>query len=481
MTKTILDSNNRQSVPLKSVTLLTLLMTGFLVTSSGAANEPEEAAKLISGADRILDQAPISVTQKQRTPPSGDRHDYLSLAPYVSKKKQWPYPQLGMSEKADKSDLTDDDPYLRIRAIEKQRILAKAAHYLLAEPRTVTADRCERSQGGAHDFYSEGDYWWPDPNNPDGPFIRRDGQTYPGLFVAHREAMVRLSDIVGTLASAYRLTQDDHYVTRALTHLKAWFVYPDTRMNPSLLYGQAIMGRSTGRSIGIIDTLHLTEVARGARILCESQAFMPEDQTAVKAWFRDYLHWINTHAYGQKEKVHPNNHGVCWSMQAAAFADLVGDEDILAWIRNQFKTVYLAQMMDPDGSFPAELKRTKPYGYSLFVIDAMAGVAQIASTPQDNLWSFALPDGRGMRRGLEFIVPYIRDKSTWPHGEDVLYWDEWPVRHPSLLFAGIAFDRTDYLDLWEALEADPKTFEVLRNLPLRHPLLWIEIKGSTDD
>ena len=37
----------------------------------------------------------------------------------------------------------------------------------------------------------------------------------------------------------------------------------------------------------------------------------------------DYLTWINTHPYGQKEKVHPNNHGVCWSMQAAAFADLL--------------------------------------------------------------------------------------------------------------------------------------------------------------
>ena len=39
-------------------------------------------------------------------------------------------------------------------------------------------------------------------------------------------------------------------------------------MNPHLLYAQAIKGRFTGRSIGIIDTLHLVEVARaidGAR------------------------------------------------------------------------------------------------------------------------------------------------------------------------------------------------------------------------
>ena len=42
-------------------------------------------------------------------------------------------------------------------------------------------------------------------------------------------------------------------------------------MNPSLLYGQAIQGRYS-RSIGVIDTLHLTEVAR-AKILCSSPSF----------------------------------------------------------------------------------------------------------------------------------------------------------------------------------------------------------------
>ena len=367
----------------------------------------------------------------------------------------------------------DPDAYHRIAALETPRILRKATAYLEAKPRTVTADRCERSQGGPHDFYSEGDYWWPDPNNPNGPFIRRDGQTYPGLFVAHRHAMVRLSDIVGTFTSAYLLTEDDRYVTAAVTHLQAWFVNKETCMNPSLLYGQAIMGRSTGRSIGIIDTLHLTEVARGAKLLCSSPAFTPENQAAVKRWFHTYLDWINTHPYGQKEKVHPNNHGVCWSMQAAAFADLVGDNQQLAWIRKQFKPVYLAQRMASDGSFPAELKRTKAYGYSLFVIDAMAGVAQIASTPRDNLWDYALPDGRSLKQGLAYIFPFIRDKSTWPHRPDVLYWDQWPVRHPSLLFAGMAFKNQNYLDLWQGLQADPDVFEVLRNLPLRHPLLWV--------
>jgi endo-1,4-beta-xylanase len=59
-----------------------------------------------------------------------------------------------------------------------------------------------------------------------------------------------------------------------------------------------------------------------------------------------------------------------------------------------------------------------------------------------------------------------------------MYWDEWPVRHPSLLFAGLKFGEADYLSTWESLKADPTTFEVLRNLPLRHPLLWVDSQAA---
>lgn len=372
--------------------------------------------------------------------------------------------------------------------VERDRILEKAEEYLGAEPETVASNVCERSEGTPHDFYSEGDYWWPNPEDPDGAYIRRDGETNPANFVAHRKAMVQFSDIIGTLTSAYIIVgkddskQAEQYAAAAVRHLKAWFVDGKTRMNPSLLYGQAIKGKHSGRSIGIIDTIHLCEVARGAKILGQSNSFAPKDFAAVKQWFADYLNWINSHEYGLKEKLHHNNHGVCWSLQAAAFADLVGDEEVLAWVRNQFKTVYLAEMMNDEGGFPEELARTKPYGYSLFVIDAMAGLAQIASTDQDNLWAFELPDKRGMKLGMQFIVPFIKDKSKWKLPPDVQYWDEWPVRHPSLLLGGIHLDKAYYVRAWQRLEADPKTFEVLRNLPLRHPLLWTEegIAASTE-
>jgi hypothetical protein len=357
--------------------------------------------------------------------------------------------------------------------IERPRIMAKAAKNLKAEPVTVTASHCDRSAGGKHDFFSEGDYWWPDPKDPDGPYIQKDGMTNPDNFVAHRHAMVRLSEIVGTMGSAYVLTGEEQYVKQAVKHLKAWFLDEATKMNPNLLFGQAIKGTATGRSTGVIDTIHLVEVARATLLMSKSPAFPKRDSEGVKDWFREYLKWLTTHPYGTGERDSANNHSVCWAMQAAAFAQLVGDEEQLAAVRDQFKRVFVAKQMAADGSFPQELRRTKPYGYSLFVIDAMAGIAQIASTPADDLWTYTMPDGRGMRQAMAFIFPFIQDKSKWSKPHDVLYWDEWPVRQPSLVFAGLKFDRPEYLEVWLGLKADPETPEVVRNLPLRHPLLWV--------
>ena len=355
---------------------------------------------------------------------------------------------------------------------ERARVLSSASEYLSREPQTVTAFPAKRSAGGRHDFFSEGDYWWPDPKNPDGPYVRRDGESNPDNFADHRRAMVRLSVEVPALAAAWTLTKDDRYAAHVRRHLRAWFVDPATRMTPSLEYSQAIHGVVTGRGTGIIDTVHLVEVARAIEVLRRGGALPDAEFQPVRAWFADYVRWMTTHKYGIEERDAKNNHGTCWVMQVAAFASVTGDEAEQAMCRTRFKTVLLPGQMAADGSFPLELERTKPYGYSLFNLDAMATICQIVSTPSDNLWTYTLPDGRGMRKAMEFMTPFIADKTRWTHPRDVQYYDEWPMRHPSLLFAGAALDRPAYLDLWKTLNADSTVEEVIRNFFIRQPVLW---------
>jgi hypothetical protein len=360
-----------------------------------------------------------------------------------------------------------------VASFDRARVLKAADQYLKEKPITITASHSSRSAGGRHDFFSEGDYWWPDPGNPDGPYIQRDGMSNPNNFVDHRRYLMRLSIHVPALVAAWKLTRQKHYAEHATRHLRAWFIDAATRMNPNLQYAQAIYGRFTGRGIGIVDTIHLVEVAGAIEVLEGSRALSKAETKRIKQWFSDYLNWMTTSKNGTDEREARNNHGTCWVMQVAAFARLVGDDRLLDYCRNRFKTVLVPNQIAADGSFPEEKRRTKPYAYSLFNLEAMTAVCQILSTPTDNVWTFQLPDGRGIARAVAYMYPYIKDKKSWPLEPDVMYHENWPMRHSSLLFAGTALNRPEYIELWQMLPADSNVDEVIRNFFIRQPVLWV--------
>jgi hypothetical protein len=133
-------------------------------------------------------------------------------------------------------------------ALERTRVLAAAERYLNEKPLTVTAFVSDRSAGGRHDFFSEGDYWWPDPNNPGGPYIQRDGMSNPDNFVEHRRLLMRLSVQVPALVAAWKMTHDKRFAAHAARHLSAWFVNKETRMNPNLQSIRSTLSKLRGRS-----------------------------------------------------------------------------------------------------------------------------------------------------------------------------------------------------------------------------------------
>lgn len=348
--------------------------------------------------------------------------------------------------------------------------LEKANKQLSLKPITITATVCSRSAGDKHDFYSEGDYWWPDPTNPDGPYIQRDGETNPENFVAHRIAMIRFSDMVGTMASAYKLSRQKRYAVAAIDHFRAWFIDPETRMNPSLLYAQAIKGKATGRGIGIIDTIHFLEVIKALEALKSQMS--SDDYAQIVNWFKAYTQWLSTHPYGLAERDALNNHGTCWALQVAVFASFTGNAALVDFCRKRYMQVFIPNQMALNGSFPLELKRTKPYGYSLFNLDIMATLAHVLP-----VWDWDMPDGRGIQKGIQFLLPYIQDKSQWKYSADIMYFDQWPIAHSSLFFAGLHGDKVA-MNTWRKLNHFPSNQEVVRNSPIRNPILWHSVANK---
>jgi alpha-galactosidase len=368
---------------------------------------------------------------------------------------------------------------LNVASIDRERILKAADAALTMDPLSITKFPAKLSEGGPHDFYSNGDYWWPNPNTTNGlPYVQQDGQTNPKNFVEHRHCVTQLRDAVAALAAAYQVTGEDRYVTKSVELFRIFFLDPETRMNPSLKYAQAIPGVSPGRGIGIIDTLHLAEVPRAIEVMANSKAFSPDVLTGLKRWFGDYLGWMTNSKNGNDEANAGNNHAVAYWLQIASFAHFTGDDARLTECRRRYKEVFVPKQLARDGSFPAELRRTKPYGYSIFQLDNMATLCQLLSTPQDDLWKFELLDGRGIRKAMEFLYPYLADKSKWPRKPDIQAWDGWPARQPCLLFAGLAFNEQQYLELWRRLPAEPADAEVRRNIAITQPILWLELEKA---
>jgi hypothetical protein len=364
------------------------------------------------------------------------------------------------------------DAYLLVATTDRDRILKAAAAYVTQSPITITAFPATRSAGGRHDFYSQADYFWPNPKDPNGPYINRDGQSNPNNFDDHRRVMVRLSIQMPALTAAWLLTGNREYAGRACDHLRAWFVDADTRMNPNLEFAQAVEGVSTGRSYGIIDSLHLVEVARAASFLTEKM-LSPTDANTIRDWFSSYLDWLSTSAPGKTERDARNNHAMCWTLQAAEYARLAGGDAARKEVFRRYREILLPDQMAFDGSFPRELTRTKPYSYSIFNFDVMAGLCQSLKGLDPDPPTFQLSDGRGLARAAQFIYPYLKDKNSWKWAKDIEHFDALPVRSPGLLFSGIAFHEQKYIDLWKTLNPDPTDKEIIRNYPIRQPLLWV--------
>lgn len=362
------------------------------------------------------------------------------------------------------------DPVALCREVDDARLRRQADLWRHAEPRTIVAEPSPDSPGTPHEYYSEGDYWWPDPESPGGPYIRRDGLTNPGNFDNHRILLRRFSMAVPALTASALHLEDATLAARAVQHLRAWFVDLATRMEPHLEYGQAIRGICKGRGIGIVDTVHLAEVAVATQRLEEIGALAGEDRAAVRAWFRKYMFWLLSSPHGIEERDHGNNHSTCWAMQVAAFAALLGEEVVLDSVHRLYND-FLLQQIEPDGRMPLELERTRPYNYSFFNLELFGALLQSLSASRPQVW---LPAGGDPRtaRALEFLLPHAADPVTWPHGRDVAYIEHYPIRWSALLFLGLGHRIDAAVAAWQQLPPDSDNPEIQRNTPVRQPMLW---------
>jgi hypothetical protein len=271
------------------------------------------------------------------------------------------------------------------------------------------------ASGDKHDYFSMGPYWWPDPAKPDGlPYIRRDGETNPeSKRGTDSIAFIFVCQSVETLGLAYYFTGYEPYADVAARLTRTWFIDPATRMNPNLQHAQAIPGITDGRGIGIIEAHNLIDLTDGLALLQGSTAWTEDDQKEFKQWLTSYYDWLTASKNGHDEYGEENNHGTWYDAQTAHLALVLGKNDRAKAIVTEALHRRLDHEIEPDGSQPRELARTKSLSYSLFNLDALFHLARLGQRLQVDWWNYESADHRSLRGALAFLAPYLDPEKPW--------------------------------------------------------------------
>jgi hypothetical protein len=357
----------------------TLAIDGAFLARVKAHPSADVVAAVTAEADKAMGEGPFSVMDKKDTPPSGDKHDYMSLAPY----------------------------------------------------------------------------WWPNPATKDGlPYIRHDGKTNPERYKVPDDANSnRLQNAVHALALGYYFTGKEEYAARAVLLLRTWFLDPATRMNPNLNYAQAVLGVNTGRGTGLIDVRGIPRILDGITLLKGSASLTKEDVEGLHKWFAQYLEWLKDSKNGRDESDAKNNHGSWYDQQITGIALFLGDKTLARKVAETAETQRIAFQIQPDGSEPLELARTKSFSYSVFNLTALEQLAEEDRLTGVNLWTYKAQNGASIRAALDYLLPYAEGEKKWTH-EALNGVDPNSLTDP-LLLAAMNYHDAGYLEDAKKVEKNP--------------------------
>jgi len=330
-----------------------------------------------------------------------------------------------------------------------RRLRAEAEKHMKEGPWSVTSERPASVDIDPHDYYSVAPYWWPNPDNPGGPYIRKDGQTNPDRFMSNKIALNAMCDTVFTLGAAAFLLDDPRYLKRASRVIRTWFVDPKTRMNPHLEYSQAIPGANDGRGAGIIDGRVFIRAIQGMEFLAQTGAWDPKEQAAVRRWFEEYLKWLTESNNADDEKRSGNNHASWWTAQVAAVATFVENQAAVKVAFQYYRDQIFSKQIRSDGSAPREEQRTKSLWYSAFNLEAFVTTCRIAQLQGVDLWQSRAQKDATIATVIEYLQPYLADPHKWKKEQIADFSNE--GLH-FLAFAGMGLKRPEYVALFRKLE-----------------------------
>lgn len=351
-----------------------------------------------------------------------------------------------------------------------KKIIDEADSVLVERPKSVTEKNQFPPNGTKHDFFALARYEWPNPNTPDGlPYVSRDGHTNPEtLLIRDKWYIEEMVKRVMILALASYFTDNPKYTSKAEELLRVWFLNNETYMNPSLNYGQYERGKGRLNPSGVMDAHDLPYLVDAVGMLELSPKWNKSVKHGLELWFTKYLYWLMNSDLAQREGQRKNNHGTYYTVQVSAIAYFVNKpeitKDVLTSTMQHLTSAHLEDVsklitvkINPDGTQPFEIRRANSLHYHIFNLYGLVLLARIGDLVGVDLWNYQI-QGTGLRKALDFVIPYALDTQTWPYSQIMpLEDDDLSFLQGTVCHATFRYDDESYLQVYRSLDTQNLT------------------------
>ncbi|RPD61570.1 chondroitin AC/alginate lyase [Lentinus tigrinus ALCF2SS1-7] len=316
---------------------------------------------IISWAQTMAAQGPWSVMNKTYAPPTGNKHDYMSWAPYW-----WP----DCSNVGNTTELTPEEIWVTCPYVSRDGLF-----------------------------------------NPDGRTINDIGE------------FEDMANAILYNALAWAINGSSVYSANVARFVNTWFLAADTAMTTNLAYAQMERGPNgqNGTHTGILDLKCMAKVVSGVLILREGKAaeWTSDIDTALNSWTTEYISWLTTAKIALEEKAATNNHGTFYYNQLAALQILVGDNAGAKKTLEEYFTTQYTWQIAANGDQPLETARTRPYHYRAYNLAAMITNAKLGAYIGYDVWNLTSKNGKTIKDALDYAITLPAGKETaselWPN------------------------------------------------------------------
>ncbi|KAJ3329317.1 hypothetical protein HDU76_008158 [Blyttiomyces sp. JEL0837] len=377
----------------------------------------------------VADNRTYSVVEKLKqdiTGPSGDPHDYYSMARYYWPNKTsptgLPYIRIDGQTNPERNAIPDSQ-FLQIMIND---VFNTALAYFFTGNKTYS-DNCVRRLRDW--FINNGTRMNPNLLTanyvkgmpfgiatlpPDATVVPPPPRTAPStsaVVSTSSQAAVVISVAPGTDAPSSPSTLAPNTITAPATATDSGDD-EDVHISPIVRRGIRHQADTSG---GLLDLSKMYLIIDAVGIIRPSGSLTLADESALQQWFSQYLNWLITSNRGIAEEQALNNQGTWFDVQLVSLLLFLNQTAQATAIVQNSVLQRISEQVTPTGMMPLEMARPLSWFYTQFGLQAFFVLAELAKTTGISLLRYQTQDGKSLMKVLDFVIPYAKVNGTgWP-------------------------------------------------------------------